>query len=150
MHEAVFIVLGSCAVPVLIVFIIARSKSEAAAYRAQVQEKLIARFNSGPELVEFLQSPTGKQYLGEAAEAPKHRAYDRILASIRNAIILGFLGFAFVGIGIAEHDYDWFYPGFILTGLGIGFLVAAIVSRKLSKAWGILDPQSEPYDGTTR
>src|SRR5439155_226428 len=120
-----------------------RAKQAHAQYRAQVQEKLIARFNSGPELVEFLQSPTGKQFLGEAADAPKHKAYDRILAGIRNAIILGFLGLGFLGIAFFADHYWAMFPGFILTGLGVGFLVSAIVTSKLSKSWGIIDGPRE-------
>ena len=138
MGEDVLIPLGAFAMVVVIVGLGTRAKQAHAAYRAQVQEKLIARFNSGPELVEFLQSPTGKQFLGEAAEAPKQRAYDRILGSIRNAIVLGFLGLGFLGLVLRGEDWAM-YPGFILTGLGLGFLVAAIVSNKLSKSWGIID-----------
>jgi hypothetical protein len=113
------------------------------AERSQVQTKLIDRFGTASELIEFLESPTGKQFLGDMKEAPRHRAHDRILSSIRSAIVLSFLGIGFLSLGI---PWDWpgfEIPGAILLALGIGFFVAAFVSTKLSRSWGLIDSPGE-------
>lgn len=124
----------------------ARSKVQRAAYQAQVQTKLVERFNSAPELVEFLKSPEGRQFVGDIEIGPRIMAGERILGGIRKGIVAGLLGAGFLAIAIAGDDWAQ-YPGWILLTLGAGYAIATFVSVKLSRSWGLL-PEKHATDET--
>ena len=121
---------GSFAMVVAVVWLITRSKQRGAQYRSEVQMKMIEKFGTTAEFAKFLESPAGREFL-----EPRRNARDRILGGIRAGIILLFLGFGFFFGYSAEHDPGFFIPGFIMTGLGLGFLVSSAISWKLTKQW---------------
>ena len=52
----------------------------------------------------------------------------------------------YVGIRAKRDAYVWsdenrgfLYPGFILFGLGVGFVLSTLVSLKLSKSYGLIE-----------
>ncbi|HYS55771.1 MAG TPA: hypothetical protein VER58_18580 [Thermoanaerobaculia bacterium] len=132
---------GSFAMVVAVVWLVTRAKQRAAQYRAEVQLKMIDRFGSGTEFVNFLESPAGRQFLQE----PRRSARERVLGGVRAGIILLFLGCAFAFGYVAEHDPGFFIPAFILGGLGVGFLVSAAISWKLTEKW---EPTQQPPAST--
>ncbi|HEX9407264.1 MAG TPA: hypothetical protein VF975_08110, partial [Thermoanaerobaculia bacterium] len=68
-------------------------------------------------------------------QAPQRSARDRVIGGIRTGIILLFIGCGFLAGYWAEGDPGFFIPAFILIGLGVGFLISAAVSWKLTKQW---------------
>lgn len=131
---------GSFTMVVAIVWLITRSKQRGAQYRAEVQLKMIEKFGSGPEFVKFLESPTGRQFLHQSQRSTR----ERVLGGIRTGIILLFLGGGFFFGYFAERDPGFFIPGFIMTGLGLGFVVSSLISWKLTQK---LDVAEEPPGG---
>jgi hypothetical protein len=125
-----------------IVFIVARSKARQAEMQAEVQSKLIDRFSSAPELVEFLQSKPGKEFMGGVDTLPRLHASDRILGGIRRGIITAILGLGFLALCLSpEVANDGFLiTGGILTSIGIGYFISTYVSIRLSRAWGLMGP----------
>lgn len=123
--------LTSTAMVVLIVYFVARSRQRRAELQAEVQTRLIDRFGSAPELVEFLQSPAGQQFVSGVQSAPALMARERIMSGFTRAIVLSMLGAAFLGLTFF-YDDDFAVPAAILFSLGIGYLLATLVSYKLS------------------
>src|SRR6266545_4833748 len=118
----------------------ANARSQQARYNAEVQSKLIERFGSGPELIEFLKSSEGQQFATGISKLPKLAARDRVVSGFTRAIFLTFLGLAFLALCFTEMENSGFViAGAILTALGLANLVSAIVSLKLSKRMGLVD-----------
>lgn len=136
----------------MIAFIVwakANSKSQQARYNADVQAKLIERFGSGPELIDFLKSPEGQQFATGISKLPKLAARDRVVSGFTRAIFLTFLGLAFIALEFTEMENPGFLiTGAILTALGLANLVSAIVAVNLSKRMGLTngDALVDPAD----
>lgn len=120
---------GSFAVVIAIVYLSAMTRQQRTRARADVQMKLIERFGTANEFVSFVQSPEGKQFLGDAPATARKSG----VAGIRSGIILAFIGLAFLLVAFTDHDKDWFIPAFIMLGLGGGFFVSAMFSMKLAR-----------------
>jgi len=111
--------------------------------QAQFQAKMLDKIGSVAELAQFLNTDVGTRFLsGLAGEALG--PHGRILRAVQSGLVLGALG---VGLFI----YGWFSPTIagdathainavatILLSLGIGFLIAAAVSYRLSNQMGLL------------
>lgn len=123
--------LTSTAMVVLIVFLVAKSRQRRAELQAEVQTRLIDRFGSAPELIEFLQSPAGQQFVNGVQSAPALMARERIMSGFTRAIVLSMLGAAFLGLTFF-YDEHFAVPAAILFSLGIGYLLATVVSYRLS------------------
>ena len=134
----------------------ARKASALIRTRADLQTKLLDRLGSGREVVEFCQTEGGKQFVEALSlgvlETPtsKGSPTERIMGSVQKGIILTLLGFGFLLLTLKFHRDD---PGdvFMVIGtvglsLGIGFLLSAGASYRLSKSLGILDVR-EPARG---
>lgn len=129
---AIIGVISSSAMVVLIVYIVSHSRQRRAEVQAEVQTRLIDRFGSAPELIEFLQSPAGRQFVTGVQSAPAALARDRILSGFTRSIVLSMLGAAFLALTIFYED-GFAVPAAILLSLGVGYLIATLVSYRLSK-----------------
>jgi hypothetical protein len=133
---------------IMVAFIVwakAIARSQQARYNAEVQSKLIERFGSGPELIEFLKSSEGQQFATGISKLPKLAARDRVVSGFTRAIFLTFLGLAFLALCFTEMENPGFIiAGAILTALGLANLVSAMVSLKLSKRMGLVDNDDDP------
>ena len=124
-------IITNCAMVVLIVYFVARARQRRFEVHAEVQTKLIDRFGSAPELIEFLQSPAGREFVAGVQSAPVILARERIVSGFSRSIILSMLGAAFLALTFF-YDDDWAIPAAILFSLGLGYLVATVVSYRLS------------------
>ena len=123
--------LSSTAMVVLIVYFVSRSRSRKAEVQAEVQSRLIDRFGTAPELIEFLQSPAGREFVSGVQSAPAAYARERIVSGFSRAIVLSALGATFLALTFF-YDDDFAVPAALVFSLGIGYLIATIVSYKLS------------------
>lgn len=128
----IFGILSSSATVVLVVYFVSRAKARRAEVQAEVQSRLIDRFGSAPELIDFLQSSAGRQFVNGVQSAPAMLTRERILSGFSRAIILSMLGVAFLALTFF-YDDDFAVPAFILFSLGVGYLLATFVSWRLSK-----------------
>jgi len=158
MHEAVAVTIILVAFMTGLYFIVAagfsgRKASALIRARADLQTKLLDRLGSGREVIEFSQTEGGKQFLEALSmgtvdsPASKGSPTERILGSIQKGIILTLLGLGFLFLAWRYHLDD---PGDVFTvigvvglSLGIGFLLSAGVSYRLSRSMGLL-ANSEP------
>ena len=143
-------ILSSSAMVVLIVFIVSRARARKVEVQAEVQSRLIDRFGSAPELIEFLQSPAGRQFVTGVQSAPAILTRERLMSGFTRAIVLSMLGLAFLGLTFFV-DHDFAVPAAILFSLGIGYLIATFVSYKLSVRMlggDVLHPPADPMTRT--
>jgi hypothetical protein len=133
-------ILSSSTMVVLVVYFVTRGRQRKVEMQTQMQSRLIDRFGTAPELIEFLHSPAGRQFVQGVQSAPGAFARERILSGFTRAIVLLSLGGAFIFLQLTLDD-DFAVPAALLTALGIGYLVATFVSYKMS---GKLVPSDLP------
>ena len=84
-------ILSSSTMVVLIVYFISRSRARRAEVQAEVQSRLIDRFGTAPELIEFLQSPAGRQFVSGVQSSTALLTRERILSGFSRAIMQAIL-----------------------------------------------------------
>jgi hypothetical protein len=133
--QNVLMPLGVFAMVVLLVWIDHRSKRTALTERAELRKHFLDKFGSGRELTEFLATPQGGNFLKEQ-EMGQRPPKEHVIRSIRGGIVIAGLGCGF--LGLLHFEWDLIYPGILLLALGVGLLIAAAVSYRLYKKWGML------------
>lgn len=121
----------SSAMVVLVVFFVTRGRQRRVEAQVQMQARLIDRFGTAPELIEFLHSPAGRQFVSGVQSAPAALTRERILSGFTRSIVLTMLGAAFLFLTFM-YENDFAVPAAILFSLGIGYFLATLVSYKLS------------------
>jgi len=114
-----------------------RTRQRKLELQADVQSKLIERFGSTPELVQFLQSEAGRDFVNGvqvgAAGNTRNQARERILTGVRRAVLLTFLGLGFLFLQFIFDQEGFSVPAVILLALGLGHLVATFISLSMSR-----------------
>ncbi|HJQ38818.1 MAG TPA: hypothetical protein VKB93_16910 [Thermoanaerobaculia bacterium] len=123
--------LSSFGATVLIVYFVVRSRQRQAEVHAEVQSKLIERFGSAPEMISFLQSTAGREFVAGVQRPVINQTRERILGGFTRSIVLTALGLGFLFLTFREDD-AFVIPGTIVLSLGLGYLVATLVSWRLS------------------
>jgi len=117
-----------------------KSKREAEA-QLQLHTRLIDKFGSPRELLDYLQSDAGKKFLTPAT-VQKIMPYKRILGAAQAGIVLTFVGAAFWlirGSFDQEEMRAATFLGGVTLAFGLGFIVSAILAHVLSRKWGLLN-----------
>ena len=122
-----------------------RSKRSAVATaaRAEVYNRMIDKFGSAKEFTDFLQTAEGRSFIEELGRdrGPVSGPYDKILWSIKAGVLSTLVGLTLVVLSMTMFDTTeegMMIPGAILTALGAGFIISAVISQRLSASWGIL------------
>ena len=109
---------------------------------AELHSKLLDRFAGSQDLIAFLEGDAGRKYFESLAFDLKDST-SRILNSIQLGLALASLGLSLLLIRSGQDDpltrKTLLLIGTPVTALGIGFLVSAAISHRLSKAWGLLN-----------
>lgn len=124
-------ILSTSAMVVLVVYFVTRGRQRRVEVQTEMQSRLIDRFGTAPELVEFLHSPAGRQFVQGVQTAPAVLTRERVLSGFTRAIVLTSVGLAFLMLTFMVDD-DFAVPAAILTSLGIGYLLSTFVSYRLS------------------
>src|SRR5213078_5274567 len=90
--------LGFFAMIVWIVWLGTNAKNRRAQAQADVQTKLIERFSTSKEFIEFLQSPSGQRFVSGVEVTTALYARDRIIRGFGTGIVLSLLGVGFLAI----------------------------------------------------
>lgn len=110
--------------------------------QSEVHRHLIEKMGSSQELLTFLGSDSGKQLVASIGiEQPNREPYSRILGSVQTGVILLLVGIAllFLGAFFANAEEGCFIVGSLAAALGVGFLISAGLSYRLSKAFGLFE-----------
>lgn len=114
-------------------------------HKSRLQHKILDKFNTVPELNDFLQSSGGDKFL-DFLTIKGFGLKEKLLSSVSKGVIVLFVGIAFIFIGPlltgVTRDSGFFRAvGIIGIAVGLGFLVSTFISYKLSQKWGIIDTE---------
>lgn len=117
--------------------------------QAEVHNKLIDRLASNDEMLAYIQSPAGGEFLkvgpsavGASAAKAMHAPFGRILWSAQAGVVLLALGLGLRWVTPAapnEVIEMLHFFGIIGQALGLGFVVSAGLSYVLSRRMGLID-----------
>lgn len=112
--------------------------------QSEVHNKILDRFGSASELLEYIKTPAGSRFLESApiplhSEAPRQGPNPRILGSIQLGVIIcaTAAGFLFISTRFTKDAADGLFAiGMIALCIGIGFIASAAVSIFLTRRLG--------------
>ncbi|MFP5246481.1 MAG: hypothetical protein ACLGH0_07275, partial [Thermoanaerobaculia bacterium] len=123
-----------------------RRWSQLSRTQVEVHNKILDRFGSTAELIEYMKTPSGSKFLESAPiqvreEQPVQNApVARILWSVQLGVVVmaGGIGLLIVSSRFdRETAHGLFAFGMIALSIGIGFIASALVSLFLSRRLGI-------------
>lgn len=146
---AVFgVVIIICTAWIVITIVAALKQRANTRTRAEIYNRLIDKFGTAPEFIQFLQSDAGLKFIEEnmaQSGATTLAPLGKILASIQIGLVLALLGAGLLVTGniLGGSLSGDSYIGLAVGGcvglmVGTGLLISAAVSYRLCKAWGIL------------
>ena len=109
--------------------------------QAEMQGRLLQRFDSPDALLGYAQSDAGRQFI-KSLDIERSSPYTQILKGVQVGIV-----FIFFGAGLLRlHAWNIGDEGALVFGtlalaLGLGFGVASAVSYFLSRSFGLLSKQ---------
>jgi len=111
-------------------------------HRADMQKDLLTKFSSAQELNEFLKTDGGKLLMPapERARTPANRAGTGVFVVI---VGLGLLASSMFMPEPEAHN-GLQVAGLLAIAAGIGFLISAVVTQKLTRKWGEEENQPQP------
>lgn len=115
---------------IVLIMVLTRSRQRRLELQSELQGKLIERFGSTPDLINFLQSPAGREFVMGVQQGPLKYTRERIISGFRRSIVLSALGAALTLLTLVDHDFLPF--GVIVLFLGLGYFAATMVSMKLA------------------
>src|SRR5580700_8011408 len=134
------VMLGAFATAAWVIYLAAETSKRQRRVKAQAElhGRLLDKFSSAREVVEFLQTPGGAQFV-DSFSTDREEPANGILRSTHRGIIL-------VIVSAGCLFLNWYYRnsgdnpllviGVILLCLGVGFLLSAAVSQRLSRTLG--------------
>ena len=121
-------------------------RARAARLQADVQGKLLDKFGSSRELLDYLHTTQGQRFL-DFVVTERANPYSRILASAQAGVIMTLLGGALLMLqrmaAVQEAADALLVFGTLVLTLGIGFLASGALSFILSRSWGLLEARPE-------
>ena len=114
-------------------------RTRVAKAQAEIKTKLLDKFGSSQELLQYLQTDAGQRFFQPEEAPPEPKSpHSRILRSITLGTIMTFLGIGFVLLSRWIDD-GMLVPGVFFLAIGLGFLVSSAISFYLSKSWGLFN-----------
>jgi len=123
-------------------------RAQARLQRNEAVNKLLEKFSSAQEFVDFLETEKGRKFFDDPLPDRVH-PMRRVFTSIQAAILSIFLSGAFfihAHLLVQENDLNWIrhrnedlFHGFLLLGVGLSLIVFALISQWLAAKWGILE-----------
>ena len=97
----------------------------------------------------FLSTEAGQRLFTESPQAePQRNRFSRILGSVQAGIVLSALGLVLAGLSIAVPIAATTFVvfGSIAGAIGVGLLLSALASYRLSKSMGLIDRTNDGPD----
>jgi len=104
--------------------------------RIDFKSQVLARFESTEELSAFLQSESGRAFLGGGSG---YISLTRVMIAVQLGVLLTAVGVGILCIAYVINQPGVFIPGILLGCGGIGFLLAASFTYWFAKHHGLLD-----------
>lgn len=117
--------------------------------RSRMHANLVEKLGSSQELMQFLSTEAGQRLFTESPQAePQRNRFSRILGSVQAGIVLSALGLVLAGLSIAVPlaETTFVVFGSIAGAIGVGLLLSALVSFRLSKSMRIIVRTNDGQD----
>lgn len=106
----------------------------------KLHERLLDKFADASEFARLITTDAGQRYLNSMTLEPM-RPHGRILRAVQAGVVLFSLG---GGLAVLDPFFPSSERALLLAGvltlsIGVGFLLAALISHRLSKSWGLYD-----------
>lgn len=121
--------------------------SRLAKTQSEVHNKILDRFGTSAELLEYIKSPAGSRFLesapiplrSEPSSRPQNAPLSRVLWSIQFGIVIvaAAVGMVLVSFRYADQGGDLFALGAIALCIGLGFIASAAITLFLSRRLGL-------------
>jgi Flp pilus assembly protein TadB len=103
--------------------------------QAELHGRLLDKFSSAQEVIAFLETPSGAHFV-DSFSSDREEPASGVLRSTHRGIVLVVVA---IGCLVLTRVYGWdnnplLVVGVILLCLGIGFLISAAVSHRLSRS----------------
>ncbi len=110
-----------------------RSAERRAQLRYELSARTLERFTTADEMSKFFETDAGRVFL-RILERGEQDPADRALRSLKIGVVACCFGLGFVLLSIVMAEGELVYPGVIFLSLGLGFVAAFVVARKLREA----------------
>ena len=116
--------------------------SKVARWQGQTQADLVEKLAASQELVRFLETEGGQRLFKQSPPIePRRNPVNRILGSVQAGVVLLVLGIVFAGLSAVLPLAEATFLALAATagGIGVGLLLSALISYRLSRSMGLLD-----------
>jgi hypothetical protein len=134
----VALILGQMAFVAFVLWLASAFVRERTRQRAELQARMIDRFGSAQELVAFLATEAGRG-LGRSLLGHRDGQTRQILLAVQLGIVLMATSAGLAAAARLLADRDLFAWALACAPAGAGMLMAAAVSRRLSRRWAAQD-----------
>lgn len=121
------------AAAITIIMVVSRARLRKAEIQAELQSKLIEKFGSTNELIAFLQSQAGREFVAGVQSAPVRHTRDRAAGAVRVGIIFTALGVAFLVLWAVTGNEGLAWPGVFTLALGIAYFASSYSLIRFSR-----------------
>jgi hypothetical protein len=126
---------------IAIVVVVSRARTRRAELQAELQSKLIEKFGSSAELVAFLQSQTGRDFVTGVQRGPGRMVRDRAAGGVRVGIFFSAIGAAFLLMWPLTENVGLAWPGVFLLILGLAFFASSYSLMRFSRTDQMQPPE---------
>ena len=114
--------------------------SRLAEIQAELHNKLLDKFSSSQELMDYLRSEAAVRFL-RTAPVERTSPHGKILGSVQSGIVLAAAGAAllYLRYQIEEAAEGFVFLGALGVALGLAFLISGAAAYFLSKKWGLIN-----------
>lgn len=117
--------------------------------QSRMHTDLVEKLGASQELMQFLQTEAGQRLFNQSPQVePRRNPFNRILSSVQAGIVLTVLGLVLAGLSVttplAESTFIAF--GSITGAIGLGLLLSALISYRLSRSIGLVDRTNDRQD----
>jgi hypothetical protein len=151
---AFFIMVTLIAMAAWFVWLDAKRRQARIEAHTDLQHRLLEKFSSPQDVAQFLQTEGGRRFL-QGLTADTGQAARRILRAMQVGVVFSLVGLAGIGLGVIYPNVDpggYVHPnrgviiGALVLAFGAGFLISAVLSYRISKAWGLLKTDANGAD----
>jgi small-conductance mechanosensitive channel len=107
-----------------------------------IHSRLLEKFTSSQDFSNFLQTPGGQQYMSSLMEGGNNSS-QMIVNSMRIGIVVGVVGGGLFVTGVSLQNVGAAIAGVIMLLVGVGLVLSAFASYKLSSKLGLIRNQPE-------
>lgn len=132
------LVLGQFAFVGFIIWVVSRAREAKMRQRSEERSRLLERFSSSQELIDFISSEAGSRLL-DSPKTPNQHPSRMVAVTMMGGIITLFIGLAFLVVVFLGRDPsggNLIIPGVICALAGVGLLIAAGISAWLFRRAG--------------